>query len=491
MISWLNYSIESSILLALLLLFYRVVLSKEKCIQYNRYYLIAVGILSSLLPLLDLPFISFTSNENILLPVYEIPAIVGQITTFNEPKDTSFLSLIQLASFIYFAGMVVMFVLLCVKLVRIIMLIKASDIFSEEENYKVILTDGTLPTFSFGSFLFLNQVGKNENELRAIIKHEEAHIKQKHSIDILLVELYKIIFWFNPYSYQLANAVRLNHEFLADKSAMKSTGKKAYIETLISHVYKSTITPIVHYFGLHSTEKRIKMITDSVNLSTLYKPYFSAPFIALLVFTFSCHFQPNEVVPTQLGTIEAPVQFAGMFESLKQQHPNRIYYFKFTSNPELENILAKDYAYYSIDYYEAMDDNSGIYGMIYSFDNHRKLPKALFSTQIFKVEEVTELPTPWDGYEALMEEIDRTANTFISPDEDKTVWVRFVVNTIGEVIHTNIVGIDYKTMSNKEAKEYGAAIKAVNATSNKWRIGKINDTIVNVEIELPVRLYKD
>lgn len=491
MISFLNYSIESSILLTALLLFYRLVLSKEKCIQYNRYYLISAGFLSALLPLIDLPFIPFSSAENMLQPVYEIPAIVGQITTFNEPKDTSFLSLIQFASFIYFIGVVVMLALLIVKLVRIITLIRTSSVFSNEEKYNVILTDGKLPTFSFGHYLFLNQLGKNEGELQAIVKHEEAHIKQKHSIDILLVEFYKILFWFNPFSYQLASAVRLNHEFLADKCALQTTSKRAYIETLIAHVYKSTITPVVHYFGLHSTEKRIKMITESVNLSAFYKPYFSAPFIAILIFTFSCHFQPEEIVPTQLGSKDAPLQFATKFEALKLEHPERNYYFKFTSNPDLENILAKDYAYYQIDYSEAIEGNTGVFGMIYSFDKHRKLPQALFSTQIFKVEEVTELPTPWDGYEDLMAEIDKTANTFVTSERDKTIWVRFVVNTIGEVVHTNIVDADYQRMSNKEAKEYGAVIRAVNATSNKWRIGKINNTIVNVELELPVRLYKN
>ena len=490
MISWLNYIVESSLVLALLLLFYRTVLAKEKCITYNRFYLLGAGITSALLPLIDFPFVSIRSVNPTLNQVYEIPAIVSQITTFSEPRERGFESFLGSIAFIYVAGLVVMLVLFVIKLFRLVQLIRNAN-YVGKGKYKTILTDGKLPTFSFSNYLFLNQMNKSESELEAIIKHEEAHIKQRHSLDILVAELYKIFFWFNPLSYHLEKSIKLNHEFLADQFAVQSTTQSTYIKTLVKQVYQSTVSPVVHYFGLHSTERRIKMIRQNINLSTLYKPYFSAPLFAMLVFAFSCHFQPEAIAPTPIGETSAPESMKNEMEFLQKTHPERTYYFKFVSSPELEAIKAKDYNQYTIDYLATIDKKADVYGMIYSFDKNRSLLNVFFSTKVYTFAQVTEIPTPWNGYEALLESVDRQANTLVSVTSDKVIWVRFVVNTFGEVVHTNIAGEDYSTMTDQEAKEFGAAIRAITATSNQWRIGKINTTLVNVEMELPVRLYQN
>ncbi|MCB0497629.1 MAG: M56 family metallopeptidase [Cyclobacteriaceae bacterium] len=489
MISLFNYIVESSLLLALLMLFYQLVLSREKCITYNRFYLLGASLLSALLPLLNFPLVQISRNQLMLDQVYEIPAIVSQITTFSEPKNQGFESFVQVLSLVYLTGCLVMLLLFFVKLYQLIKLIKESNPITKNR-YKVILTNGKLPSFSFGNYLFLNQLNKSENELKAIIKHEEAHIEQKHSYDILIVELYKIFFWFNPLSYRLSKAIKLNHEFLADRFAIQSTNQKSYIEALIKQVYRNTVSPVVHYFGLHSTEKRINMIRQNINLGTLYKPYFVIPFLSVLVFTFSCHFQPDNILPTTIGETFAPKQFESKMENLKGMHPERSYFFKFVSSPELEKIKARDYDQYSIDLLAKINGNSGVFGMIYSFDKSRNLPNVFFSKKIYTVEELTEVPTPWNGYEALLESIDKHANELVSVKKDKVIWVKFIVNTFGEVVHTNIADSDYSNMSEADAGEYGAAIKAITATSNQWRIGKINNTLVNVEMELPVQLNK-
>lgn len=492
MINGLNYIVESSLLLALLLLFYQVVLSKEKCITYNRFYLLGAGLASTLLPILNIPFVNLFQSNSRLEQVYEIPAIVSQITTFPEPKKYGLEAFTHFVTIVYMLGVVVMCMFFLIKLSRVFYLIKNAPNPVNKGRYRIVLTHRKLPTFSFGNYLFLNETGKSAQELESIIKHEEAHIQQKHSYDILFFEIYKVFFWFNPLSYQLTKAVKLNHEFLADRFAIQATDESTYINTLLTQVYQNTISPVVHYFGLHSSEKRIQMIKQNINLSTLYKPYFSFLFLGILIFSFSCHFQPETIAPISLGKTMTPKQFEDEIGHLKKIHPDRNYYFRFTANPELEQIKAYDYNRYTIDYMAAVKNNKEVFGMIYSFDKFLILPQSYFSTHTYSYQEVSEIPTPWNGYEALMETIDKQANTLAKNiSEDKVVWVRFVVNTFGEVVHINIVNQNYNTMTNKEALEYGAAIKAITATSNQWRIGKVNDRLVDVEMELPIRLYKD
>ena len=489
MISFLNYIIESSLVLALLLLFYRLVLSKEKCITYNRYYLLLAGAASILIPFIQLPFIHFTAPETLLAPVYEIPAIISQVTTFEEQVTTGFDSFLQVILFSYLIGVVIVSISLLLKLYRLYQLIRVSEVISKHSNVNVILTNGDRPSFSFYKYLFLNQVNKTEKELNAIIKHESAHINQKHSFDILLIELYKIIFWFSPLSYQLDRAIRLNHEYLADYSVLKSANQKHYIDTLLKQIYHNTVSSMVHYFGLHSTEKRINMMRQSINWGALYKPYFSIPFFSILFFTFSCHFEPLQVLPSTIGQEATPIEFQSVMDNLKLNNPERMYFFKLTANLELEKIKELDYNSYTIDYEAPLKGyNNNSYGIIYSFGKHRNLPEEIFSNHIYQVHEISQIPTPWNGYENLLSSIDELANQQVEVSEDKTIWVRFVITTIGSITYTNITGEDYTEMTSDEAVQYGAAINAINSTSNEWRVGKINDTVVNVEVELPVRL---
>ena len=490
MISWINYIVESSLLLALLLLFFKLVLSKEKCIKYNRYYLLISGAASAIFPFLNFPITLISSEVEVFEPIYEIPAVISQLSTFKEPQIQGLDAFLQFIAFVYIMGVIIFTIFFVLKLIKIRRLVKTSEVFHCNSNYNVVLTHGQFPTFSFANYLFLNQINKTTEELQLIINHEEAHIKQKHSIDIILVEVYKIVFWFNPLSYQLAKAIRLNHEYLADHFAITSISKKTYIETLLKQMYQYTINPMVHYFGLHSTEKRIKMIRKNIHLTTLYKPYFSVPFFSILFFAFSCHFEPNIILPTTIGSTIAPIEFENILFELSKNNPDRNYFFKLTSNLALEKIKANDYSQYSIDYEAPLKGyKKESYGIIYSFSKYRKLPKEIFSTKVYQLHQVSEIPTPWQGYEALLESIDYHANQLISVNEDKTIWVRFVVNTIGNITYTNITGNEYTNMTNLQADEYGAAIKAINATSNQWRVGKINGSVVNVEIELPVRLY--
>lgn len=483
---------ESSLVLAILLLFYRLTLSKEKCITYNRYYLLLAGTSSVLLPLINLPFSAFQASKSIYDPVYEIPAIISQVTTFNEIQPTGYKALGEVIALIYILGIAIGIIALSIKIFKLIRLLRSSQAIHTNSEFKVILTNGRLPSFSFYKYVFLNEVNKTESEIASIIKHESAHISQNHSFDILLVEFYKIIFWFNPMSYQLAKAVRLNHEYLADHSVLKSSDKRAYINTLLNQVYHNTVSNMVHYFGLHNTEKRIKMMSKSVNWASFYKPYFSIPFFSILFFTFSCHFEPVEVLPSTIGQESTPVEFQHIMENLKLENPDRNYFFKLTSNLSLEKIKELDYGRYSIDYTAPLKDYNGeSYGIIYSFDEARKLSKEIFSNHIYQVHEVSQIPIPWVGYEQLLTSIDNYANQQVSVSEDKTIWVKFVITTIGQITYTNITGEDYLDMSDDQAAQFGAAINAVNATSNQWRIGAINNKVVNVELELPIRLNKN
>lgn len=53
-----------------------------------------------------------------------------------------------------------------------------------------------------------------------IFKHEQAHIRQWHVLDIMLAEIIAIVLWFNPFMYAFKRSVKLNLEYLADQAVI-------------------------------------------------------------------------------------------------------------------------------------------------------------------------------------------------------------------------------------------------------------------------------
>lgn len=493
MINWLNYIIESCLILGLLLAFYKILLSNEKCVAYNRFYLLLTVVASVVIPFLNLPyFLVGKPTTETLEPFYELPIIVSQITTFPDKVSSGFETMIQYIGIIYLTGVAYFLYIFSLKIVSLITLIRHSKERHIGLKFKIILTQGKHPSFSFGNYIFLNQIGKTPQDIEAIIAHELAHIKQKHTIDVFLIEVYKIIFWFNPLSHYLDKAIRLNHEYLADLSVVREKGKHMYVKTLLNNIYQNTIMGVVHYFGLHSTERRVKMIQKNFKLSAILKPYVSMPFIAILIFAFSCHMQPELIEPTYIGLGKAPKEFENIFDSLQLSHPDRTYFFKRSNHPNFERVKAYDYKQLSIDYVAALREYKESYGLIYSFASNTSLYSDIFSSATYALEETSQIPIPRNGYGNLLRNIDEVANENVKVTEDKTIWVTFVVTATGSICKTNIVDMPYSNLSEKQAKEYGAVINAVNKVSQgQWRAGKIRNTPVDVALEIPVRLYKN
>ena len=76
--------------------------------------------------------------------------------------------------------------------------------------------------FLSSSGFFINREVLHESQLQEILIHEQCHVEQKHSIDVMLSELFTILCWFNPFAWLLKREIRLNLEYLADFSCCAS-----------------------------------------------------------------------------------------------------------------------------------------------------------------------------------------------------------------------------------------------------------------------------
>ena len=154
-------------------------------------------------------------------------------------------------------------VLLCILFVKLYALFKMTrnEQAVNEGSYRVIYLDGTDVAFSFFNYLF---IGTDTHGANTIIRHELVHIRQKHSADIILLELLKIINWFNPFVYLLQNSLRSVHEYIADEqTAAQESDALSYASFLLNNAYGVGGSSITHsFFNYNLLKKRIIMLNQ-------------------------------------------------------------------------------------------------------------------------------------------------------------------------------------------------------------------------------------
>lgn len=151
-----------------------------------------------------------------------------------------------------------------------------------------LLTEPTVP-HTFLNTIYVNKEQFESGKLsKQILDHELTHAKQKHSVDVLFIEVLRIIFWFNPIFYIYKRAIQINHEFLADDSVIRKTlDPVSYQQLLINSVFPSYQTGLASSFNYSLTKKRFKMmVKEHSKLATVSKKVLLLPILACIVFVF-------------------------------------------------------------------------------------------------------------------------------------------------------------------------------------------------------------
>ncbi|AUD03293.1 M56 family metallopeptidase [Spirosoma pollinicola] len=246
----LPYFLTASLYLLLFYVCYGLLLRRNTFFGMNRAYLLGSMTLSLLLPFVDIPN---GTTDALSVGVITLPTfVVGA----SQPAQTDSLTTAQWIWLFYGFGVVVMLVRLGINVRSVLALIKRGTA-EHKGNYTLVkLSDNSTPSFSFGSYLVLNQTDALTRP-GALMRHEEAHIRQRHTADVLFVEVAQAIFWFNPVLWLYKHALQEVHEFLADKSANEPT----YAQQLVAYALDIPSAALTTPFVSKSTLKqRIVML---------------------------------------------------------------------------------------------------------------------------------------------------------------------------------------------------------------------------------------
>ncbi|MBS9765937.1 MAG: carboxypeptidase-like regulatory domain-containing protein [Flavobacteriaceae bacterium] len=282
------YIIKSSLCLALLLAFYHLWLEREKMHLFNRFYLMGSVLFSLLAPL----YIIYQKVEYVATPIF-----VNQTITSNaeiivkKPFDFTpyIIGVYALVSF-------VLFVRFGKNLWQIIHTIQNNEHISLE-NATLVLVEKQIVPHSFLSFIFVNKSDYVAQKITdEVLTHEMTHIRQKHSVDILLIELLQIVFWVNPSLIFLKKAIKLNHEFLADQKVIQTFKNISKYQYLLLET--TTCQQKIHLasnLNYSLTKKRLKMMTTtSSKTAMLIKKMAILPLLVGAIFLFAQRVEAQE-----------------------------------------------------------------------------------------------------------------------------------------------------------------------------------------------------
>lgn len=280
------YLLQVNVGLILFYALYKLVCTRDTFFRSRRFILIVSLVLPFILPFIDVREWLESRDRMIMLTHFDYSAVLPEIVVGSGAAETGnrVFVLSEWIGYLYLAGVLVLLVRLAIQafsLYRLIVRMPEKEI----NGVRVKCLNDPSGPFSFFRWIFMNPAAVKEDEISEILTHEMAHVKQRHSVDVLLAEMVSICCWINPFAWLLKREVRLNLEFLADRKVMEAGfATKSYQYHLLGLAYNHKYG-LSNNFNFSHLKQRIIMMNKKKSNGAGHIKYalFVLPAFALLV----------------------------------------------------------------------------------------------------------------------------------------------------------------------------------------------------------------
>lgn len=481
-----DFLIKSTITLLVLLAVYYLFLEKEKMHVFNRFYLLFTLVFSMLIP-----FITIEVIEKIAQPVINpgnIQILQGSSVILEE---TNYLAI---GSWSLYA---VVTLILAVRFISNIIKISSKMKLYSPIDYKnaklILLPEKTLP-HTFLNTIFINETEYNNREIEAeLYTHELTHVTQKHTLDILFIEILKTIFWFNPIFIFYKKAIQLNHEFLADEKVVTSYNNVPFYQSLLlSKANENQTFYLASNLNYLITKKRLLMMTKTTSKTkALLKKAMLMPIVATLLFLLctkvvaqetnvkkeTTPVKPGNLIKTyydkttfkikdEKGKIASEKKYNELTPIEKRAIPSILSkQKKLPTNEELLRILSKGAA-------EVIE--------IDTFNSENQFVQK-GENEVYNTAGLTEKPEFPGGISEFYKFVGNNFKTPEQPNLKGKVYITFIIEKDGSL----------SDIKNLRDIGYGTGEEAIRVLkiSPRWIPGKMNGVPVRVMYSLPITLH--
>ena len=247
------YSLKVGACLAVFYLFFKLLLSRETFHRLNRIVVLAAMVLSFILP-----FCVITIYRE-LPAAPEMPAAEQLFEASAEPQPEPF-PWDKAAALVFLTGAGATLLWTFGSVFGVIRMIRRGRRERLADGTVLVRIGRSVTPFSWYRYIVLS-----ENDLAekgdAIVLHEKAHLRLRHSVDLLLTDLAGCLQWFNPAMWLLCRELRAIHEYEADEAVLDSgVDAKHYQLLLIRKAAGGRGYSVANSFNHSKLKNRITMM---------------------------------------------------------------------------------------------------------------------------------------------------------------------------------------------------------------------------------------
>jgi len=488
-----DFLIKSTISLCVLLAMYHLVLEKEKIHQFNRFYLLFCLLFS-----FTIPFITFEVIQEITNPLIPQNTIKIEEETIAVVQETTNYWLISIWS-IYTAVTSILLFRFVRNITKLNTKAKSNTVIDYKNSQLILLKEVTLP-YTFLNTIFINQDDYHNRKIEEeLYTHELIHVTQRHTLDILLIETLKVLFWFNPIFIFYKKAIQLNHEFLADEKVVKSHNNVPFYQNLL--ISKANANPTYYLasnLNYSVTKKRLIMMTKTTSASrALLKKGLIIPLMTALLFSLCTKVVAQETTKKEESTAtNKSSAFKNYYDKttfkVKDENGKVVADKKYADLTAKEKNLVPAFIYNKnklltkneID--RVMKEGGPEIFVIDPYDQKNIKVKKEDKNAIYSTAEITEKPEYPGGIELFYKFVGENFKISDEAYENKLkgkVYVTFIIEKDGSLTDFKILReIGYGT---------GEEVLRVLKQCPNWIPGKLNDEPVRTLYSLPITIQTE
>ena len=337
------YLLQVNLGIILFYALYKLICTRDTLFNSRRLILMLALILPFIIPLIDIREWMETRDSLVMLTNFDYSTTIPEIvvgTAGTEPGNQVFV-ISEWIKYIYIAGILALSVRLIIQAISLYLIILRTPEKTVNGIRIKCMKDKSGP-FSFFNWIFLNPDNVKEEEMSEILTHEMAHVRQKHSIDVIISELVNICCWINPFAWLMKREVRLNLEFLADRKVMDAGfATKSYQYHLLGLTYSHKYG-LSNNFNFSHLKQRIIMMNKKKTNGAGHIKYalFAIPAFALLLAgNISCSSEATKEPATKgeaFAVVEQMPEFPGGMKELMTYLKDNIKYPKAAQDKKVQ-----------------------------------------------------------------------------------------------------------------------------------------------------------
>ena len=297
----LPYVIKSAMALALLYTCIIPLLEKETFHRLNRILILGCLIMSFAIPL-----VHFTGGTNPTVDMVRQAVQLPEVLINSDAIEQSVWSWADIIICIYIIGAVAIFTMTVVQTIRLTRQLRQCEHITDNRGNTIVLTDCATSPFCLFHYIVMSR-DDYANNRSFILTHEQEHIRLRHCIDLVILQVATIIQWFNPFVWLIGKNLKAIHEFEVDEAVLnKGIDATQYQQFLVIKAVGNRLQPFANNLNKESLKRRIIMMNQKKsNRWMMLKALFIIPVATLAVSVFASNTGVSTVTREAVRTANA------------------------------------------------------------------------------------------------------------------------------------------------------------------------------------------